>query len=156
MAKIPRLMTAPQFAAWIGKSHRWVLTALKEDRIPEAQKLPIGWVIPANAKVVVKYTDIALPQEMVLDIERRPEPEYKDFSARGNPNPTGAKRIELPGYAAIVKKRGLSQRNVQKRTGVHPHTQRQAIAGKPVNVHSAWKLAKGLGLTIEDLLRKPK
>lgn len=156
MAKLPQLMTARQFAAYIGKPYGWVYNALREGRIPEAQLLPLGYVIPKNAKIRIKYTDVDLPPHFILDMEEQPEPEYKDFSARGNPNPTGAKRVELPGYAAIVKKRKLSQRAVQKRTGVHPRTQRQAIAGKAVNVYSAWKLARGLGLTIEDLLRKPK
>lgn len=149
--RLPKFLTASQYAAKIGKSSRWVLGMLKEDRIPEAQWLPLGWIVPEDAQIILRRADILLPPELVLNIVPREPPEYK---GRPTPIPPGDRyvMVELPGYAKVAD--GYSQRDIQRLTGVSPTTQRRIREGKKSSVEVAWKLARGLSVDMDELLRR--
>jgi DNA-binding XRE family transcriptional regulator len=150
---LPRLMTVPQFAAKCGKSPRWVRDACEEGRIPAAQWVVDRWVIPEDALIRVRYTDIDLPPEMIG--EPYPDPEYKGGKgAKPFSRPHLSKLVRLPGFKKIREERALSQEKVYKLTGVTPGAQRNAERGSKVRARTAVKLARGLDVEVEHLLRR--
>lgn len=53
-----------------------------------------------------------------------------------------------------MKERGIGARKLSEKTGVSLTTVYEARRGRTVpNVITAWKLARGLGATVEDLLK---
>ena len=149
-------LPVPKFASKCGKSPRWIRTACEEGRILAAQWVVDRWIIPEHALIRVKHTDMSLPPEMIGG-EPYPEPEYKGgkgampFSQPYLPLP---KLVNLPGLRRIRAKRGLSQEKVYKLTGVTPGAQRNAERGSEVRARTAVKLARGLDVDVEHLLRR--
>jgi DNA-binding XRE family transcriptional regulator len=148
---LPQLMTVPQFASKCGKSPRWIRTACEEGRIPAEQWVVDRWIIPENALIRVRHTDMSLPPEMIG--EPYPEPEYKGGKgAKLFTEPNLSKLIKLPGLRRIREQEGLSQEKVYKLTGVTPGAQRNAERGSKVRARTAVKLARGLDVEVENLL----
>ena len=122
-----------------------------EERIPDAQKLPLGWIIPEDAQIILRRADMLLPPELVLDIRPREMPVYPP-KHKYNQATTPYTMVELPGYTRVTE--GYSQREIQRLTGVHHNTQRKIIEGKKASVDVAWRLAKGLDVDMDELLRR--
>jgi hypothetical protein len=150
---LPRLMTVPQFAAKCGKSSRWIRDACEEGRIPAAQWVVDRWIIPEDALIRVRHTDMSLPPGMMG--EPYPEPEYKGGKgAKPFSKPNLPKLVKLPGFKKIRKESGLSQVKVYKLTRVTPGAQRNAERGSKVRGRTAVKLARRLDVEVEDLLTR--
>ena len=104
---LPRLLTTKQFASRCGKSPRWVRDACEEGRIPAAQWVVDRWIIPEDALIRVRHTDMSLPPEMIG--EPYPEPEYKGGKgAKPFSEPNLPRLIKLPGLRRIREQEGLS------------------------------------------------
>jgi DNA-binding XRE family transcriptional regulator len=87
--------------------------------------------------------------------EPYPEPEYKGGKgAKLLSTPNLPKLIKLPGLKRIREEEGLSQEKVYKLTGVTPGAQRNAERGSKVRARTAVKLARGLDVEVEHLLRR--
>ena len=123
---------------------------LHEERIPEAQHLPSGWIVPEDAQMILRHTDLLLPPELVLDVKPREMPEYKGrkISTKGG----GGLKVEVPGLERHIE--GKTQQAIYRLTGVRPETQRKIREGKPVKPDVVHRLAHGLGVSVEDLLRR--
>ncbi len=148
--ELPRLLTARQFAARIGKTARWVRQTCEEGRIPAAQKVGGNWIIPEDALIRLRHTDIDLLPEM-LDGKPYGEPVYKPNL--GNPKPWSSRQVRIPGLGRIMQERGLSRERVHWLTGVHRDTLRRAQENRPVSPKTVVKLAKGLGVDYADLFK---
>lgn len=124
---------------------------LREERIPDAQLLPIGWIIPEDAQIILRRAEMLLPPELVLDIVPREFPEPRKFPVNNNPGPPSV-TVEVPGYSRVTE--GYSQRQIYEKTGVHPVTQRKVRDGGKVNPAVVWRLARGFGIDTDELLRR--
>lgn len=149
--KLPKFLTAKQYAAKIGKSKEWVLGMLREERIPDAQLLPVGWIIPEDAQIILRRADMLLPPEFIKGVKPREEPVYSPRGKNMDPDKP-YHTVEVPGFERVVL--GYSQREVYERTKVHPITQRRIRDGKPVAVDVVRRLAFGMGVHIDELLRR--
>ncbi len=149
--RLPKLLTARQYGASIGKSKQWVVGMCREGRIPDAQFLPVGWIIPEDAGIVSKHLDMELPPELVIEVRPHEPPKYMGRPINhGDPGHT---KLELPGFARILAQFD-GKVDVQNRTRVHRNTQSRILEGKKVTPDVARRLARGLNVTIEDLLRR--
>jgi hypothetical protein len=96
---------------------------------------------------------MSLPPEMIG--EPYPEPEYKGGKgAKPLTEPNVPKLIKLPALRRIREQEGLSQEEVYKLTGLTPGAQRNGERGSKVRARTAVKLARGLDLEVEYLLRR--
>ena len=152
--KLPKLYTARQYAAKIGVKFSTFSRWLRQGRVPDAQLLPCGWIIPEGAMINVRGTDIAVPLEFIFGtIEPLEDPTYQE--RRGNPNGPSKRMVEAPGFLTVRKELGLTREEIREITGVGKDAQRRMERGKPVMTTTVRKAAKGLGVSVEDLLRKP-
>lgn len=152
--KLPKLYSARQYAAKIGIKYERMIRWLKDGRLPDAVKLPIGWVIPEGATVYVAGTDIDVPPEFLLGpIDPLEEPEYKGL--KGHKEPPNRRTVSAEGMRAVRKELELSKRQVSQITGVSRETVLRMERGQPVWVDSVRKVSRGLDVPIEDLLRIP-
>lgn len=124
---------------------------LKEGRIPDAQLLPLGWIVPEDAQIILRRAEMLLPPELVLDIVPREFPEYPERPINRNPGPTSIS-VEVPGFKRVTE--GLGVREITRKTGVRHETQTRIKEGKPVKPEVVRRLAAGLGVDIDELLRR--
>lgn len=152
--KLPKLYTARQYAAKIGVKFPTFSRWLRNGRVPDAQLLPCGWVIPEGAMIHVRGTDIAVPPEFIFgNIESLEEPKYQE--RKGNPFGPTIRKVEAPGFLTVRKELGLTREGIVELTGVSKDAQRRMERGKRVMVRTVLKVAKGLDVSVEDLLRNP-
>jgi hypothetical protein len=127
------------------------LGMLREDRIPDAQPLPIGWIIPEDAQLIVRRADMLLPPELVMKVEPREPPEYPERVINWNPGPPSV-TVEAPGFLRVSK--GYGVREIERLTGVKHETQTRIKDGKRVRPDVVRRLASGLGVDVDELLRR--
>jgi hypothetical protein len=124
---------------------------LREERIPDAQHLPIGWIIPEDAQLIARRADMLLPPEFILKIEPREPPNYPKRVINWNPGPPSI-TVEVPGFERVAE--GYGVREIERLTGVKHDTQTRIKEGKRVRPDVVRRLAAGLGVDVDELLRR--
>ena len=158
---MPRLLTVPQYAHYLGKSARWVRNACEDGVILACQKVGSQWAIAEDTLLRPRYLkgmsgellDLGLPPEKIVGkLYVVPKPTYKD-KHRGNPKGNPRKKVILQGWPRIKEELGVGREKIYHKTGVHPETQKKLENFQPVTAEVAWRLAYSLHIDVEELLR---
>lgn len=159
----PELMTAKEFAAYLGRrSVKWIKEACKRGQILACQKVGGDWVIAKDTLIRPRHLqgmpneliDMDLPIEFLLPGEpmeiQKPvyKPHPKDLHKVGH-----NRKVKLPSLRRIRIEKGMSQYDLYEESGVSRDTQRFAEKGLDVLPTTALRLAYGLDVEVEDLLR---
>lgn len=156
---LPKLLSVRQAAQATGLTKKQILYALERGHISSKhfQKVDAFYVLTEDFEI----RDRAVRNDPFLDAlpaELTALGLPKDFgkvttrTVNGNSTPIGSTRyVYLPGYERETK--DLSARAMYLRTGVHPNTQKRIKDGKRVKAGVALRLARGLDIDVEKLLK---
>lgn len=161
-ASFPALHTTRSFAAYIGKSERWVRSACQDGVIMACQQIGGSWWIIAEDTLLRpralkgmdgELLDLGLPKEKIIGhtyVVKPPEYKKKVGNPEGNPQ----RKVTVKGWPRIKRELGVGRDKIYHMTGVHPFTQKKMENYEPVISDVVWKLAHVLDMEVEDLLRE--
>lgn len=146
-----------QVADILGKPKSAVYEALRKNRIVGAHWVDKWWVIQEDFRIIHHGIDDALvknlPPELIAD-----EPpknfnvKLKEYKSKGNLTEKFHRKVSMPGFTRCTE--GMSGRDLYRLTGVHPATQAKLRRGERVKADVALRLANGLDIDVEELLKK--
>lgn len=159
---MPFLHTTRSFAAYIGKSERWVRAACQDGVIMACQQIGGSWWIIAEDTLLRpralkgmdgELLDLGLPKEKIIGYTYVVKPpEYK--KKVGNPEGNPQRKVAVKAWPRIKKELGVGRDKIYLLTGVTPVTQAKMERYEPVTSAVVWKLAYSLDKEVEDLLRE--
>lgn len=158
-ASLPyKLLSARDFGKQIGRSAEWVKIAVREGRIPAAQKVAgLGYVIPSDA-LVVDRTMYGIDPKLLTIFENdvvnylskvEGVPDEREYTEKGNPvgwQNRARGTVQPQNLRDERIARGLSQEQLADRAGLTRRTITNAERGGRVTIETLYRLTEGLGL----------
>ena len=152
MKKIPKLYSVRQIAKLVNREKQTILKSIRDGRLLGAHWVDGRYVIQEDFRIKHHGIDSAgfdyLPSDLISD-----EPK-KDFSAeipvRMPAKWEARNMVKLPGFARVTD--GMSGKEIRRQTRVHNETQAKIREGEYVKASVAVRLAKALGVDVEELL----
>ncbi len=161
----PKLLTVREYAALVLEGRRsvsWVQDACKRGQILASQIVGGDWVIAEDSLIRPRHMagfpneliDMDLPLDLLVpgeSVEVEPpqyHPKHKDLHKLGD-----VRKVKVPSLRKIRLEKGLSQYDLHRLSGVTRQTQRNAERGWYVHPATVLKLADGLDVDVEDLLK---
>lgn len=153
--RLPRLLTAAEYAEKWGYSRATVINWCRSGKIDECQFVGNRmWVIAASAVRANKFLpkrELGLLNELsdVNPLTGQPKKEYP-----APPEPTGLKGYVLPNLQLLRLGQGLSKKELSELSGVDRQVIRRAERGRGIHAHNVRGLAYGLGVGVGELIRE--
>lgn len=160
MSSLPKLYTAEEFRHLLGWGVDKLRRARLEGRISPPPQLVGGfvWVYSGDAKIMRKGMDMSdpfvasLPPEFISEEVMKDESRVPPKVERSGTKGSLPKMVRLWNFDNMT--RGMGVRRIEELTGVHHNTLDRIKDGKKVTAKVALKLARGLEIPVESLIRR--
>jgi hypothetical protein len=152
--KVPKLYSVRQVAKLVNRQAETIRQSIRTGRLIGAHWVDGRWIIQEDFRIKHHGIDSAgfdyLPSELISD---EPEKRYGiDLPDRLPAKWEDRNVLKLPGFERVTA--DMTGREVRQQTSVHNITQRKIRKGEYVKAGVALRLAKGLGIDVEELLVK--